>query len=614
MAIGYDWLWPALSDSVRQQVIASLNSWIDWYDASGFSKDEPIGNYFAGYFLAKTATALATEGDNPKAAAYFDDVTNRMWGQLVKPAFQKGMAGGGWPEGFEYGPKAITNMVEALWAVKTAKGLDWMNDVPQARDQANYMAYFAWPALKHMDNLGTVRAGTSIAPSAALATTLATILAELGDATAAGARDFAQSIIAVGDDCAPPKTFLFGGTTADKTPYQDASLSYVAAGPGQVSVRSAWANNAVWGELTGGTYVNAPDSGEQLFNQGSVSVTVGDAPILVNATGYIPQVAGSSGEDFVYADSWGDKKRVLYNTFFVADSNNPYNPGQAAMTPDESKTHIERYDEGGVFTRARAANVEQMYKGGAMTGFTRDMVYVRPGTFVLFDRTSVASGSADQWMSFHLPVSPTSAGTSDGSKRYDISSAGATGSLRTFLPKGASVQSVSLPGGVVRLEEHSSAGAAQTWLTTVSAGGTSDQTRLSAADGNVAAGNVVGVHVLSARNQVVLFPADAAATATTSSATYTVKQTADADHVLVDVAPGGYSVTATPSGGGVTVTVKQGGSINASAQGSLCYSVSTSGAVKACPAAASSVSLSGTPSGTGTGVSGNNANGASGCP
>ena len=62
-----------------------------------------------------------------------------------------------------------------------------------------------------------------------------------------------------------------------------------------------------------------------------------------------------------------------------------------------------------------------MYKGGAMKGFTRDLVYVRPGTFVLFDRTSVASASADQWMSFHLPNSPASAGTSDGSKRFDVS-------------------------------------------------------------------------------------------------------------------------------------------------------------------------------------------------
>jgi len=611
MAIGYDWLYPALSSSIQQQVISSLNAWVDWYDASGFSKNEPIGNYFAGYLFAKTATALATEGENPKAATYFDDVNTRLWGQLVKPAFQRGMAGGGWPEGWEYGPKAVSNMVGFLWAVKTAKNLDWMTDVPQARDQANYLSYFAWPSLKHMDNLGTVRSGTSIAPSAALATTIATVLDQLGDATAARARAFASDIIAANDDRAPWQTFLFWDPSATKTPYQDANLSYLASGPGQVSMRSTWQSDAVWGALYGGTYINAPDSGEQLFNQGSLSVTVGDSPILVNATGQIPQIAGSSGEDFVYADSWGDKKRVLYNTFFVADSNNPYNPGQGAMSPDQAKTHVERYEEGGLYVRARAANIEQMYEGGQLHGFTRDLVYVRPGTFVVFDRTSVASASADQWMSFHVPASPSSASTSDGSKRFDVSASGAAGSVHTLLPRNASVQSVSLPGGVVRLEEHSSAGADQQWLTVVSAGAAAGQVRLSSADGNVASGNVVGVHVQSARNQVILFPGDAATTATTSTAQYTVQQTADADHVLVDVAPSssGYAVSASASGGGLTVTVKQGGSIPVSAQGSLCYSVTTSGAVKACPAAPASVSMTG-PTGSTTTTAGASA----GCP
>src|SRR5690606_13777652 len=36
MAIGYDWLYPALSDGVRKRVIDALNTWIDWYDTSGF--------------------------------------------------------------------------------------------------------------------------------------------------------------------------------------------------------------------------------------------------------------------------------------------------------------------------------------------------------------------------------------------------------------------------------------------------------------------------------------------------------------------------------------------------------------------------------------------------
>jgi hypothetical protein len=112
-------------------------------------------------------------------------------------------------------------------------------------------------------------------------------------------------------------------------------------------------------------------------------------------------------------------------------------------------------------------------------------------------------------------------------------------------------------------------------------GATPEQQRLSTADGNVLSGGVIGVNVQSARNQVVLFPADHAGTATTSAAKYTVRATGDADHVLVDVAPSasGYAVTATVSGSNVTVDVRQGGTFMTTAQGSLSFAVTASGAV-----------------------------------
>ena len=136
MAFGYDWLYPALSASLKSRVVSSINTWIDWYDQSGFINNDPIGNYFAGYFLAKTTAALATEGENPKAATYWNDVVTRMWGKLVKPEFSSKMSGGGWPEGWGYGKKAVLSFAEALWATKTATGLDWWNELPLGRDQA----------------------------------------------------------------------------------------------------------------------------------------------------------------------------------------------------------------------------------------------------------------------------------------------------------------------------------------------------------------------------------------------------------------------------------------------------------------------------------------------
>ena len=65
--------------------------------------------------------ALATMDENPKAAAQWND-----WRDVMLPAvaqhFNKHLQGGGWPEGFGYGPLAIINICLPIWATGTATG------------------------------------------------------------------------------------------------------------------------------------------------------------------------------------------------------------------------------------------------------------------------------------------------------------------------------------------------------------------------------------------------------------------------------------------------------------------------------------------------------------
>jgi hypothetical protein len=93
----------------------------------------------------------------------------------------------------------------------------------------------------------------------------------------------------------------------------------------------------------------------------------------------------------------------------------------------------------------------------------------------------------------------------------------------------------------------------------------------------------VGVHVLgAARNAVVLFSADHAAKASSTSVRYTVAQTADADHVLLDMAPNasGYSVTVTPQGSAFAVDVEPNGTLQPSSEGTLSFVVTAGGQVQ----------------------------------
>jgi hypothetical protein len=590
MAFGFDWLYPALPASTKSRVVSSINAWIDWYDTSGFLRNDPIANYFAGYFLAKTTAALATDGDNPKAATYWNDVVTRMWGTLVKPAFTSKMAGGGWPEGWGYGKKSVLSMAEALWATKTATGLDWWKELPLARDQALYAMSFAWPSLKHMDDQGTIRSGTNLRPSTELFTGLASMLEVMGDDTSKGVRAYAANVTAAaGDDRAPWAQFLYGDPAAPSASYLSSGLSHYAAGPAHVAMRSTWDKSAVWGAFSSGPYINAPDSGEQLFGAGGLSVVVGDQPLLINATGFLPQNGGTAGEEFVYDDGYGKRQRRLYNTFFVDDASNIYNPGQNMAGPSSSGAHIERYEEQASFVHARGVGLGSQYGTGSshpVSQFTRDLVYMRPGTFVLFDRTTVAQSSADQWLAFHTPVAARSAATADSSqRRYDVVvGSNVVGSIRSLLPKNASLTVTSLPAAASRLEVHAPVRAAsQQWLSVVTAGATTgEQVRLSAADGNVAAGNLVGVELQAPQSQVVLFAADQAATASVTSADYSVSAAA-ANHTLVDVEPSssGYSVTATVTSGKLRVRVSPGGAFVASAAKTLSFSVSATGSVTA---------------------------------
>jgi hypothetical protein len=605
MATGFDWLYPALSASNITDVVSALNSWVGWFDTSGFCNSAPIANYFQGYLLAKTATAIGTAGDNASASTYWSDVQTNLWAQLVEPQFLASMSGGGWPEGWEYGPLAVEEYTQFLWAAETGEQLDWSSQVPNARDEAAYITYFAWPSLQHMDDQGTIHAmETALAPPAVTMAYLSAILQSFGDPYAPTARSATAAMMAASTaSFAPYQSFLYWDPSLSQADYTQQPLSYFASGPNHVAVRSSWATDAVWGTFVSGAYIDSPDSGEQLFNQGAVAVVVGDQPILVNPTGWLPQVESTAGENLVYADAWGNETRLLANTFFEAGTK------QGTEGPGTAKTHVIHYEDGNSYVRARGVNIEDMYmSAGAVTQFTRDYVYLRPGNFVVYDRTTVADGTADQWTAWHTPTVPALVATTDATqRRYDISAnGGVVGSVRSLLPSSAASRLVNVMGTVTRIENHTPAPASQTdWLTVVSAGASvPDQVRLSTSDGNVTTGAAVGVLVLAARNGVVLFSDDHAAVAQLSAVTYAVAQTATADHVLVDVAPAssGYAITATVSGGVITVEVKPGGTFQPTGEGTLAFAVALDGTVTV--AAPPISGDSGVPSGCDSGVPG----------
>ncbi len=327
MALGYDWLYEALSASVRQQVVDALNRWVTAFDTGGFGREHPQGNYFAGYYAAKVMAAIATEGDNPSSPAMWDDWIDRLHGQMVQPYYAANLAGGGWPEGWNYGPLGSINMTWAVLAAKTGKGVDLMRGATLfsfPSDQGRWIIHNSWPGRRDVDDRGASYArGHPFPLNASFLTTYSGLTRMLapGDARAQELQQFAADVRAEPGQDRPTEwqEFLFWDPAAAARDYRHSS-SYVAPGMGTVLARSGWDAGATWSSFAAAPYTDYPGSGEQYYDQGGLAINRGDIPLLVNATGALirntpgtddgdsacVKATGQPCGDAIYNDNYGN--------------------------------------------------------------------------------------------------------------------------------------------------------------------------------------------------------------------------------------------------------------------------------------------------------------------
>ena len=133
-AIAYDWLRELMPPALRDRARARWKAWLGWYREKGYRHDTAGTNYHAGYLLAATAIAIAEAGDaGSDGSALWREVAEKMWGRDMAAAFSDDgvLAGGAWPEGWQYGPLSVAEI--ALGArlmrgagvpVNTARWLD----------------------------------------------------------------------------------------------------------------------------------------------------------------------------------------------------------------------------------------------------------------------------------------------------------------------------------------------------------------------------------------------------------------------------------------------------------------------------------------------------------
>ncbi|MDE2342040.1 MAG: hypothetical protein KGL63_01385 [Betaproteobacteria bacterium] len=619
--LGYDWLYNLLTPAQRQQVYTTANAWLSAFEdpngAANFEYANPQSNYYAGYFHAKAVIALATDGDNPDASTEWNDWLNNQFYARVQPYYQKHLLGGGWPEGFaNYAPLGILNMSLPMREVMTAKGINLITgSAPYSYplDIANYVMQFTWPSLNYFDDRDTNHANSNTqppgTPSVGMFQQIAGELVYWKSPLAPVFNQYLQDVTTATSNFSPADpwlAFLEIDPNAPTAPLSTQPLSYLAPGMGAVAARSDWTTGATWMSFRAGPYVNNPAQGEEYFDQGSLALVRGGTPLLVNAGGWlVHNPNGTADENEIYNDNYGSfngtvyqGNRQLYNIFYVRNMSggtvlNQFGQGAYTTESNNVRTQVTGFEDGGSYVYVLATHLEDMYRSfsgsPAVAAWAREIVYLRPNRFVVYDRTTEGSSSYDQYMAWAFPASPTAATAPSGENVLDVNYNGQfAGAMTTVLPANATLTTLPLypgdnPVKVYQVQVRPpNSNVSQQWLTVFDLS-SSASTVAGASPVTNAQGGITGV-VLADNgsgngNDVVIFSTGTPGTPIAGTISYTVPTSA-AEHVITELQPStSYSVTAAASGGTLTITVAPGSGYTTSAQGVLHFNVSAAGAV-----------------------------------
>lgn len=625
MAIGYDWLHDVISPALATTVGNRLAGWLDWYDAQlpvyNF-RQHPTSNYFAGYYAAKSLTALALEGEHANAARYWDE-----WLALqrtavgthvgIAPYYTRYLDGGGWIQGWQYGPLAVRNMIEPSLAAMTAKGLDLVDDPTTpyhyAVNNALHLMHFSTPSLTMMDDRDELASFNPADPGrcpsnarvpVSTALTLTEMLRRWPVQTASGvdvAPYFQSFTRAVRSIYAPEpwQDMLYwdnAAAEADFTTLPD--RSYLATN--YVSMRSDWSTSATVATLRAVAYSDK-DNMHQHPDAGSLAITRGnggprgawttDVPFLVNPS-FLMRCYGTPPTPILSA--WQENLRNdLLTTAGARSTTNGFRnsttAGQSILihqdTAPEPRIRIRTFEDRDGFVLARAEHLEDVFVAASgVTEWSRDLVFIRPSTLIVYDRTTSSGVAADPHLSWHFAPTPVLVASPPGTVRYDVADGAVfKGAITTVLPANPTVSAPQNFFGSNKLYGIQVRGAVEPstrWLTVL------DTAATSAAVANasrIESLNASGVLLAppAGNHTVVLFGRGAAGTPITGPIAY-AQPAAATTLIVTDLPPSTrYDVEVTVVGATHTVTITPAPSgVTTSSQGTLRVTIGADGSVR----------------------------------
>lgn len=408
MALVYDWCRPQMTDDQRTRWKAYGNQavWNLWlapvdphtgdlqaqwgghvFPWNGWSLDNPVNNYYYSFLQATMLLGLATQGENDLADTWINQFRNVKLQNQLFPTFQQDLTGGGSREGDGYGV-AMKNLWLLYYWWEKSTGERIADKVPHTLASMAAMLHNIVPTLDRITPTGDHTRDSTAAlfdyhrdylqilmtlfPNERLSGAVKSVLA------ASSVPTMSQHFMMYSD-------FLFDQTDIPAQPMDSLATAYYASGTGQFAMRGAWAADAAYANFICGPYteVHAHE------DQGSFTIY---------------RKAWLAYDANIDTHDGTEQEPPAHNLVSFVKNGNPVDEVLGA-----SPCNMLAVADNAQFTYA-SADITPIFHNASVVKSQREFVFLKPGTFVVFDRTQTAGTGMSTIWNLNLPGVPTITG------------------------------------------------------------------------------------------------------------------------------------------------------------------------------------------------------------
>jgi hypothetical protein len=547
-AIVLNWCGDALTEEQQKEIASYLETWTNelWFanKGSGWGLKDPGNNYYCGFVEGTSYAGYALEAAKRSSGKKIIDLAREKIENGTLPYLAGSGRGGDWHEGSNYGERAKQRLFSAFAAIASMNGPNYFAKSTFANDSILYAVYQVQPGRKYLAPMGDLSRESvmDVTPFDRDYMQIATFWTEDPKLRALGAwylTEVASGYVGHGLNL---RYLLYRDaifpTPAPSAPPTTLPLSYRSPGTDWINARSAWTDAAT--SLTIEAAADIKQSHAH-FDTGSFVLWRGGWQ-AADATSY-----GKSGLNW---------EAQAHNMIAVAGH-------QRSSLKSRGLVHFE--DQRGVlYAQIDGSQLFTKRAGGdsyepLLDEWTRELVYLRPDTLVVYDRVAPKAGTAWSWR-LHFPEKPSAGADRTWTARHD------SGSITAALVAGGEPKiapDTDLPEGsstAWRLEIGPTP-SGRTLAILRTAGMTPASLAVEAITGASIQGAAFDTHV-------VVFGKEPLGKPPALPFSYRVRDIGKREHVLVNM-PGTCNVDTTREGGFVVVKVSAGSKLRADEHGVL---------------------------------------------